>query len=400
MKYGTFAAVLFACFIVFCCIIGLFLYHFDKRKKRGNSVRMSAERRLEDDKYALSRIGKDSLYSFFVTDIPYGWLVAFATLGIQVAILVFFVMASEANLQDDRIDIQFTWQCPRDSDVCRDTADLTDVGWVIFFLLMFAFLAKDGINGCRLLYHSSRVRHPLTSRLRYFIGGMCLCSITLFALYVSTVYNKAIATSNTAIIANSVIVLFIMEIDEYIFSAVDAINDKWTEHAADKEVSKMKKEIARQRAQIELADKEVSKMKDEIARQRAQIESQQGEINNQRKDLGMLREAVEKIQKSQAAAVTASASDSESAECEGDTGGQLMEQVDQSCTMPSTEEQDTQELKAAASSNTITQCTAHASAAETGSDADTGKEGTTNEMKDENALQKDEIVLEMGRPAQ
>jgi len=186
MKYGTFAAVLLACFIVFCCIIGLFLYHFDKRKKRGNSVRMSAQRRLEeDDKYALSRIGKDSLYSFFVTDIPYGWLVAFATLGIQVAILVFFVMASEANLQDDRIDIQFTWKCPRDSDVCRDTADLTEIGWVIFFLLMFAFLAKDGINGCRLLYHSSRVRHPLTSRLRYFIGGMCLCSIALFALHVS-----------------------------------------------------------------------------------------------------------------------------------------------------------------------------------------------------------------------
>ena len=198
---------------------------------------------------------------------------------------------------------------------------------------------------------------------------------------VSTVYNSAIATSNTAIIANSVIVLFIMEIDEYIFSAVDAINDKWTEHAADTKVSDMEKEIARQRAQIE---------------------SQQEEIDNQRKDLGMLREAVEKIQKSQAAAVavTASASDSESAECEGDTGGQLMEQVDQSCTMPSAEEQDTQELKAAASSNTISQCTAHASAAETGSDADTGKEGTTNEMKDENALQADEIVLEKARPTQ
>jgi septal ring factor EnvC (AmiA/AmiB activator) len=106
------------------------------------------------------------------------------------------------------------------------------------------------------------------------------------------VYNKAIATSNTAIIANSVIVLFIMEIDEYIFSAVDAINDKWTEHAADTKVSDMEKEIARQRAQIE---------------------SQQGEINNQRKDLGMLREAVEKIQESQ----TAAAFDFGTAECGG-----------------------------------------------------------------------------------
>eukprot|EP00984_Skeletonema_dohrnii_P014356 scaffold6017_cov77-Skeletonema_dohrnii-CCMP3373.AAC.3 len=181
-----------------------------------------------------------------------------------------------------------------------------------------------------------------------------------------------------------------MEIDEYIFSAVDAINDKWTEHAADTKVSDMEKEIARQRAQIES--------------QQGVIESQQEELDNQRKDLGMLREAVEKIQESQAAvAAAASASDSETAECDGDTGGQLMEQVDQ-ITIPSEAEQNKNEFKAAASSNTISQCTAHenmtTNAAETGSDADAGKEGTVNRMKGENALQKDEIVLEKGRPAQ
>ncbi|KAK1744100.1 leucine-rich repeat domain-containing protein [Skeletonema marinoi] len=341
LTYITFPAVFFVSFIVICCMVALSLYLFGKRKNRGNDLTMSAERRLEeDDNYALSRIGKESVYSYFVTDMVFGWLIAFATLGIQVAILAFFVMASEANLQKDTIDIQFTWKCPRDSDVCKDKADLTNAGWVIFSLLMIAFLAKDMINGCKLIYHSSKVRHTIGARIRYFIGGMGLCSITLFALYVSTVYNKAIATSNTAIIANSVIVLFIMEIDEYIFSAVDAINDKWTEHAADTKVSDMEKEIARQRAQIE---------------------SQQEEIDNQRKDLGMLREAVEKIQESQTIAV-ATTSDSESAECESDAGGQLMEQVDQ-ITRPSETEQNKKEFKAAAatSSRTITQCTAHES---------------------------------------
>eukprot|EP00577_Skeletonema_sp_RCC1716_P025355 CAMPEP_0113402182 /NCGR_PEP_ID=MMETSP0013_2-20120614/17119_1 /TAXON_ID=2843 ORGANISM="Skeletonema costatum, Strain 1716" /NCGR_SAMPLE_ID=MMETSP0013_2 /ASSEMBLY_ACC=CAM_ASM_000158 /LENGTH=175 /DNA_ID=CAMNT_0000287499 /DNA_START=140 /DNA_END=667 /DNA_ORIENTATION=- /assembly_acc=CAM_ASM_000158 len=175
-----------------------------------------------------------------------------------------------------------------------------------------------------------------------------------------------------------------MEIDEYTFSAVDAINEKWTEHAADKEVSKMKKEIAMQRAQIELADKEVSKMKDEIARQRAQIESQQEEIDNQRKDLRMLREAVEKIQESQTVAV-ATASDSESAECDGNTGAQHVERVDQN-TMPSQVEQKIQELNAASatSSNTTSECTAHesitthaAESEDTGSGTDAG--GRNNE---------------------
>eukprot|EP00985_Skeletonema_marinoi_P013682 scaffold6835_cov74-Skeletonema_marinoi.AAC.2 len=186
LTYGSFAAVCLAGFIVLCCLAVLFLYFLGKRKNRGNALTISEERRLEEgDTYALSRIGKESVYSYFVTEKPVGWLAAFTTLAIQVAILAFFVMASEANLQEDTIDIQFTWKCPRDSDVCKDKADLTEAGWFIFSLLMIAFLAKDMINGCKLIYHSSKVRHTLGARIRYFIGGMGLCSITLFALYVS-----------------------------------------------------------------------------------------------------------------------------------------------------------------------------------------------------------------------
>mmetsp|Transcript_32184 Transcript_32184/g.48599 ORF Transcript_32184/g.48599 Transcript_32184/m.48599 type:complete len:86 (+) Transcript_32184:190-447(+) len=82
------------------------------------------------------------------------------------------------------------------------------------------------------------------------------------------------------------------------------------------------------------------------------------------------------LQESQAA-VAASASGSESAECESDTGGQLMEQVDQ-ITMPCEAEQNKKEFKAAAatSSRSVTQCTAHesitthaAESEDTGSDA-------------------------------
>eukprot|EP00984_Skeletonema_dohrnii_P036083 scaffold36633_cov261-Skeletonema_dohrnii-CCMP3373.AAC.1 len=172
-----------------------------------------------------------------------------------------------------------------------------------------------------------------------------------------------------------------MEIDEYIFSAVDAINEKWTKHAADKEVSKMKAQIESQQEEIDNQRKDMEK---EITRQKAQLESQKEEIDNQRKDLRMLREAVEKIQESQAAAAE-TASDSESAECEGDTGAQQVEQVDQN-TMPSKSKQKIQGLNAAAatSSNTTSECTAHesitthaADSEDTGSDTDAG--GRNNE---------------------
>eukprot|EP00984_Skeletonema_dohrnii_P008777 scaffold3271_cov82-Skeletonema_dohrnii-CCMP3373.AAC.3 len=199
-------------------MVSFFLYLYRKRNNSEHYVRESIE---EADNYALSKIGKNSVYSYFVTDKFAGCVLAFATLGIQIVILIFFIIASEANLQDDRIDIQFTWKCPPDSDVCKDKADLTDAGWAIFCLLMTAFLAKDMIGGTKLIYHSSRIRHPIGSRIRYFIGG------------VSTVYNSAIATSNTDIIVNSVIVLFVMEMDEWIFSTLEAINEKWTKHAAE-----------------------------------------------------------------------------------------------------------------------------------------------------------------------
>ncbi len=186
LSYGTFAAALFPSIVAFSCSVVFFLYACSKRRNPGTAITSSMEERFEeDDRYALSRIGNDSVYSYLVADKALGWVVAFTTLGIQAAILIFFVKASEAKLQDDTIDIQFRWKCPRDAYLCRNTADLKAAGWIIFCMLMIAHLGKDSINGSKLIYHSSKIRHPIGSRIRYFIGGVGLCSIALFALYVS-----------------------------------------------------------------------------------------------------------------------------------------------------------------------------------------------------------------------
>ena len=167
-------------------MVAFLLYITARRKNIGNSLTSEMETRIkENDMYALSKIGKDSVYSYFVTDKVFGWFIASATLVIQVGILVFFILASEANLQNDRTDIQFTWHCPRDTDACNNRTDLTKFGWAIYYVLMIAFLSKDMINGSKLIYHSAKITHSFKSRIRYFFGGTCLCLITLFALYVS-----------------------------------------------------------------------------------------------------------------------------------------------------------------------------------------------------------------------
>eukprot|EP00984_Skeletonema_dohrnii_P014278 scaffold5981_cov146-Skeletonema_dohrnii-CCMP3373.AAC.7 len=303
LNFGTFAAVLFASFIVLCCIVVLCSYFFNKRKNRGNTLTASTKRRLEeDDNYALSRIGKNS-----------------------VGILVFFILASETNLQDDKIEVRFTWKCPRDSDVCKNNADLDKAGWVIFSVLMTAALAKDLISGSKLIYHSSKVRHSRGSRIRYFIGGMWLCSITLYALYVSTVYNKAIATSNTEIIVNSVIVLFVMDLDEWIFAALEACKGKWTAHTSDSEaasdaeskngsvIDEMKREIALQKAQLESQQVELTSQQDEIGILRSKQEDlmlQMDQVARQNDEITMLLAAVQKMQESLAASPAPTASES------------------------------------------------------------------------------------------
>jgi chromosome segregation ATPase len=146
---------------------------------------------------------------------------------------------------------------------------------------------------------------------------------------VSTVYNKAIATSNTELIANSVIVLFVMELDEWIFSVLEAINKKWTEHAAKSEMEEAKKG-----AKIEEMREEIALHKAQIESQQEQIASQQEQFTLQQEELRKLREIVEKLQESQAAVAAATTSttksDSQSFSAyEDDTNARQMEQVDQ-----------------------------------------------------------------------
>ena len=65
---------------------------------------------------------------------------------------------------------------------------------------MATHLLVDIINGVKLVILSAKQRHDWPTRTRYFIGGTLMVNITAFTLYVSTIYNAAIATSKCCII--------------------------------------------------------------------------------------------------------------------------------------------------------------------------------------------------------
>jgi len=152
---------------------------------------------------------------------------------------------------------------------------------------------------------------------------MFLCLFTLSQ--VSTVYNKAIATSNTEIIVNSVIVLFVMDLDEWIFAALEACKGKWTAHTSDSEaasdaeskngsvIDEMKREIALQKAQLESQQVELTSQQDEIGILRSKQEDlmlQMDQVARQNDEITMLLAAVQKMQESLAASPAPTASES------------------------------------------------------------------------------------------
>jgi hypothetical protein len=228
------AGVFCACLIFASGALALATYIFDKFRTNRHLSRsmlhfLSSLHSAGDEKYALDQLGENSVYHFLLSNNWMAWAVVLFTMAVQIFLLFVFVEGAEINLDDDRSDLVYSFKCPRDRDECYDTSDLTIKGWVSFALLMAAHMSKDIINGVKLILLSAKQRHQFNSRLRFFAGGTLLTAVTCFTLYVSTIYNKAIATSDTEIIINSVVILFICEVAELIFGILKSINPAWVD---------------------------------------------------------------------------------------------------------------------------------------------------------------------------
>jgi len=84
------------------------------------------------------------------------------------------------------------------------------------------------VNGLRLIYRSSRNEVFLKS-LQSLVGGISLFTITALAAYSSVVYNFAISRSNLHLLFNTVVLLFVNELDENLHKSLQALCPKWME---------------------------------------------------------------------------------------------------------------------------------------------------------------------------
>ena len=196
-----------ACFVGALCVLALAIVAREKYRDR-NTLRTQVHPQSlteRDHKYALENLGEDSVYPFFLGTSQWGWFIVAATIITQIFLLYVFGEGSKRDPSDGKVDMVYTWKCTRDQETCFDTNDLNELGWFAFIILMAAHLLKDGISGLKMIKYSAKTRLGRFVRIRLFIGGTILTLITAFTVYVSSIYNKAIATSKWS-----------LAIDEYV----------------------------------------------------------------------------------------------------------------------------------------------------------------------------------------
>merc|ERR1711957_575590 len=198
-----------------------------------------------DEKYAMKQmLGEGSVYGFFLTNSRVAWVIALVTIALQILMLVPFIEGAEFDLSQT-VDLQYRWKCNPSDEICEDTDSVTPMGWVIFGVLMVIYLTKDFISGLKMVILSGKRRHKHSLRARYFFGGVILLCITSYILYASAIYIKATATSDTELVIDAVVILFIMEADNELFTGIDTNCSGWIDKITKRtEEDKEKKEEA------------------------------------------------------------------------------------------------------------------------------------------------------------
>ena len=169
---------------------------------------------------AITMIDQDSTYCLLFSNSYVAWAIYFVVFFLQGCFYYMFLLAS--SFTSDSSDWQFTFQCPATSSSCENYSDVNEFGWTMFFVVTLLTLSVDYVNSSLLILKSVAFRN-----LRMFVGGFLHMGMTVLALFCSFYYNLALATTNTELIVNAVILLFINDLDEQLMNAMQASVPGW-----------------------------------------------------------------------------------------------------------------------------------------------------------------------------
>ena len=165
----------------------------------------------------------DSVYCFFLTKNAMAWIVHFVTALAQILLLSLFVFAL-----NDKSEWRYPEFCPKTSLTCDDEKINSIFGWILFSIVVITHLGKDLVKS--VLQQFLGVENK---DLQLIISGLTLYYLTMFAVVASFFYNVVLAASDVELITNTVVLLFINDIDEKLLEILQVIFPAWTNDLLD-----------------------------------------------------------------------------------------------------------------------------------------------------------------------
>ena len=179
-------------------------------------------KQILDERSELTMIDEDSTYCLIFSNSYGAWMIYLIVYLVQGCFYYLFLQASFFSSKAS--DWQFTFQCSSSSIWCVNSSNVDIFGWIMFFVVTLVTLSVDFINSTLLILKS-----VVTVSLRMLISGIFHLGMTVLALFCSFYYNLALATTNTELIVNAIILLFINDLDEQIMNAIHALFPDWVD---------------------------------------------------------------------------------------------------------------------------------------------------------------------------
>lgn len=110
--------------------------------------------------------------------------------------------------------------CLSTSLECTDSNQITYYGYAIFSTVLAVWLLRDVVSCIKLLLLALEKKN-----IDFLFTSGFVFVITVLSAWTSIYYNSAIATKNTELIVNTVILLFVVELDEKLYELAETINE-------------------------------------------------------------------------------------------------------------------------------------------------------------------------------
>ena len=177
---------------------------------------------VSDPRDPLLVFDTDSTYCLILSSNKLAYCVHVATFLVQGSFYYVFLLASSFTHVSS--DWQFTLLCPKTDIDCNDQNTLDTFGWFLFYVVTLSSLGVEIANS------TFQIRKGVfLFDFRLLLSGSLHLGMTVLAIFASVYYNLALATSNTELIVNAVILLFINDLDEQFMNFLQTTVPTWVE---------------------------------------------------------------------------------------------------------------------------------------------------------------------------